>query len=516
MGIFTTIMVLLCATMPVGASTVQAVQPIIITEVQPGTAISASQEFIELYNQSSEPIDLSKDGWQVQIASSKATNWSGAKSIKLNGTFYPGTYVLLASTYVATGESKTYLQDYATATFSPGLAATSGHVRVGKTAPTGLQSIDALEWSTTDSSGKLVSPTIDSGSVYVLETAIAAGSSIKRALDENGVFKQVAPYAEMYIMSSCPSPTANNVAPTTEFTGQAPLATTIDTDNPACMADPSDDSGSSGSTVNPPSTEPPAILLPSEQQNALAGVSSKVATPQVPAGDVGLDAPRITELLSNPGAPHTDTADEFIELYNSNDRSFDLSGFILVATKTKHYTFPGGTVIPAHTFKAFFSSETHLTMSNSSGQIALDDPTGTLLSQTDTYISAKDNMAWALGNGVWQWTARPTPNAQNIIVPPSTKTKKTSFTSKAGTKVTTATASATTKMSKKKTTTTDMAMASDITQKRPLHPLTLAVVGGFAILYGAYEYRRDVANKFYQFRSYRAARRATRQASSGR
>jgi len=82
--------------------------PILITEMSPGTEVSASQEFIELYNQSTQAIDLNAGNWQLQIASSKATSWDKAKTISLDGTFYPGTYLLVSSDYKASGYNKSY------------------------------------------------------------------------------------------------------------------------------------------------------------------------------------------------------------------------------------------------------------------------------------------------------------------------------------------------------------------------------------------------------------------------
>lgn len=156
---------------------------------------------------------------------------------------------------------------------------------------------------------------------------------------------------------------------------------------------------------------------------SVAGVSAQDETITLPAADVGLAAPQISEVLPNPAPPQTDTDDEFIELYNSNDKDFDLSGFILqVGTTTQHkYTFPAGTIIGAKKFEAFFSDDTGLSLSNNSGQVALLDPSGNLLNQTDVYGTAKDGIAWVSADGLWQWTTSPTPSAVNKIAVPLVK-----------------------------------------------------------------------------------------------
>lgn len=496
-------------------------KPILITEVMPGTDASASEEFIEIYNQSKNAIDLTKDNWVIQITSSKATTWVGAKTVKLTGTLYPGTYAIIASTYTSSGVAKSYLPEYANAQFSAGLTASSGHIRVGKTAvapATGLQYVDIVEWSTKDANGALASPGVDEAVVFTLNEAIKANSSIKRILDSEERFIASGDPALDFMLSSCPSPTANSVAPATPIDPKVfePLSTTIDTTNPSCtpIEEGSGPEGNGG--IVSPTDEPPATLLPSETPTS-ATSSTGSASPSIPAADRGLQSPQITELLPNPGSPNTDAVDEFIELYNNNDASFDLSGFILYigATGSKHVKFPEGTTIAPHSFKAFFSSELHLSLSNSSGKVALMDPLGNQLYVTDDYGTAKDDTAWALAQGKWQWTTRPTPGATNVIAAPAATSKKATA-AKAKTSKTTAKTTSSRQKSAKSPAVADMAVASSLQPDTPLHPLTLAVVGSFALLYGAYEYRRDLANRFHQLRSYRTARRADRAKLEGR
>src|SRR5581483_6407909 len=82
---------------------------------------------------------------------------------------------------------------------------------------------------------------------------------------------------------------------------------------------------------------PPAIFV--------EATDDPTSGPVLPVSDIGLAAPVLNELLPNPAAPASDNEDEFIELYNSNSKTFDLSGFRLqVGTRTTHdYVFPAGT-----------------------------------------------------------------------------------------------------------------------------------------------------------------------------
>jgi hypothetical protein len=219
----------------------------------------------------------------------------------------------------------------------------------------------------------------------------------------------------------------------------------------------------------------------------------------LPATDIGLVAPQISEVLPNPAPPQTDAEDEFIELYNPNDKGFDLSGFMLqVGTTTLHsYSFPAGTVIASKKFQAFFSADTGLSLSNSSGQVSLLDPTGNVLNQTDVYGAAKDGYGWVSADGLWQWTTAPTPGAVNKITTPPTKNS-----SKAGSS------------SKKPASTRTLAAAPNSsnssgggTSVASLHPAILAGIGGLAVVYALYEYHNDLANQLDRLRRYREARR---------
>lgn len=517
---------------PVFASTLPPTETliypaIIITEMQPGSLNSASEEFIELYNQSPDTIDLTHGGWQLQIASSTANDWSKAKTLNLSGLFYPGTYYLLASNFSVSGDAKTYLQDYANGQFSSGLTASAGHLRlVNKTSLASSQATeDSLEWSTITNSGSLVAPFI-SGDGLKLTSDITPGSSIKRLTDTDGVFllNTGAALVTHFLVSSCPSPTSNDVPPSHPdilLDTAGPLPTTIDITNPSC-AIPQD----SGGTILPPSSSPPAILLPDDYSPPKAPGPST----QIPVVDNGLETPRLTELLPNPAAPQTDAEDEFIELYNPNAITFDLSGFILASglSGSQRYVFPAGSQLPSRSFAAFYASQTGVSLSNSSGQVKLYDPTGKQLDQTTVYTNAKEGQAWALAQDQWQWTDVPSPNSANTIHMPLSRTlntaakaKNTPLTDRVKTVAARVNAKkATPAVTKPKKTSHIAKNSATVVAKAsppssPFHMQIVALVSGGALLYGAYEYRHDLANRFYKLRSYRAARRALRRGDQG-
>jgi hypothetical protein len=248
-------------------------------------------------------------------------------------------------------------------------------------------------------------------------------------------------------------------------------------------------------------TSPPATIL-----GNLPGDGS--STPVMPPGDAGLQAPQLSELLPNPSGTGNDSTDEFIELYNPNDVPFDLTGFSLQAglTTLHLYTFPAGTMLPAKSFKAFYSAETGLSLSNTASQVGLLDPSGKVIGITEPYSKAKDGQTWALAKGKWYWTLQPTPNKANVVRQPgvkvtSTKKKAARTVTKTGTSMATAGPSE---------------AVDDADKEVLVHPWVLALVALGALLYGAYEYRRDLANRLFQLRGKLGVRRADRQATTGR
>ena len=89
-------------------------------------------------------------------------------------------------------------------------------------------------------------------------------------------------------------------------------------------------------------TSPPATIISTTEVDATDPASALLAAhaSQMPAADIGLSAPQISELLPNPAGTGNDATDEFIELYNPNDQPFDLSGFVLQTGLTTPATTP--------------------------------------------------------------------------------------------------------------------------------------------------------------------------------
>ena len=478
-----------------------ATAPVIITEVLTGTKTSGSQEFIELYNTTDEPIDLT--GWQLWYLSAQAADpnkpaSSGVIALGDNAS----TSVIAAHGYYVLSGRADYLAGVAQQFYTGTMAATGGNLRLlspDADNPCVLDLQDQIAWG---------------NGLYPQGLAVAApptGQSAGRLTYADGSYADTHNNVADFAIGT-PTPGQSNSGTVLSSSAAAapvlqpqPMFVPIS----GCTTPMPIGSGGDDSLQSPGDDDAPPATVVTQTQPA---GSSAPAAPMFPAADDGLVMPQLTELLPNPAPPATDANDEFIELYNSNGVAFDLSGFVLRVglTATHRYTFPLGTSIPPKTFAAFFSSQTGLSMSNSGGQAAFLDPFGKVLMQTDVYGTAKDGLAWALANGVWQWSTTPTPNAPNVVTGIVASSKKSAATNSNKTTATKTTAAKKPKAAKSKALSATGTTTGDAAPSATIHPAVLAGVAGFALLYGLYEYRQDMANKLYQFRANRTARRAAR------
>jgi hypothetical protein len=421
---------------------------------------SSNGQFVTLYNATNTELDMSK--YQLEYFNnydlSKATS---SKLIALSGTLPSHSY------YVVNDDSLLLCYQLTVDSISLGLSSTAGMVEVlafnqngpGGSVTPALQ--DYVGWSKTAASGAQTLPS-------------SVGAFLQRQ----------------------PTDAQHNPNIITAGAGSW-LSVQPDDNNPCNLVSTANTSIDipTGFSQLLPGSEPSATII-----NIAA--ESGQAAPSLPASDIGLMAPSVTELLPNPEGTGNDNTDEFIELYNPNTKAFDLSGFILQTglTTTHNFTLPPGTNLPAHGFAAFYSAKTGLSMSNTGGQSKLLDPFGNSISASGAYGTAKDGQTWALAKGKWYWTSQPTPGKANIIKQPADSKKSSKKTS------------AKTKGASTKTAAhlSSNGSAADESSMTPIHPWVLALIGGLALLYGTYEYRSDVANYLHQLRRNLAARRGDR------
>jgi hypothetical protein len=430
---------------------------------------SSNGQFITLYNSTGSTLDMSK--YQLEYFNhydlGKATS---SRLISLSGLVPPHGY------FMVNDSSLMLCYQMTVDSVSLGLSSTTGMIEVlgfNQATPGGSVSPDLQDyagWSKTAAAGAQTLPS--STNAFLQRLPVDASNNPAVGLAGGGTWQTV-------------QPDANNTCGLVGANGTTIIQT--------------------GLSQLLPSAEPAAIIV---SLNGDDNSSAPALSAVMPAADIGLMAPTITELLPNPAGTGNDTTDEFIEVYNPNNTSFDLSGFGLqVGTTSLHnYVFPAGTMLPPQGFTVFYSSVTGLSLSNSGSQAKLLDPFGNSIAASAVYGTAKDGLAWALANGKWYWTTKLTPGAANIITQPPASKKATA-------KAKSSKAASKTKASKKakvKTTAASQYGADDPASTTPIHAWTLALVAILALLYGIYEYRTDLANRIYQLRRYLRTRRSDR------
>lgn len=429
---------------------------------------SSNGQFVTLYNPGQQPVDMSR--YQLQYFNhydlGKATS---SKLIALSGTLPPHGY------YMVNDGPLLLCYQMMIDSVSLGLSSTAGSLQLiafnQSGAGGGVSSVlqDYISWSKTTASGTTTLPANTNS--FLLRQPFDINNNPD--IDEPGT-------GSWQVVQPDPGNACNLITNTgTSVAAPANHSTYLNGNEPPANSDWSYDDAPAANAI-------------------------------IPVSNIGLMAPRITELLPNPLGTGNDAEEEFIELYNPNNVSFDLSDSVLQTglTTLKSYTFPTGTILPANSFKAYYSETTSLSLSNTSSQAKLSDSLGNIIAATDTYTSAKDGQAWALANTKWQWTTSPTPNTNNNIKQPISK-KAAAAQAKAKTAKTKTTKLKTPKI-KKPSTTAASSFEDEEPSVIPVHTRTLALIIGLALLYGAYEYRTDLANRVHQLRRYLGSWRKNR------
>ncbi len=120
----------------------------------------------------------------------------------------------------------------------------------------------------------------------------------------------------------------------------------------------------------------------------------------------------ITELLPNPDG--SDNEQEFIEIYNDDDRDVDLAGWTLTDSSTD-YVF-GQQILTAGKYLAVDRPISKISLNNSAEEIKLISPDGQKVISAGFEDSAVSGSSWSLVDNNWSWTTTPTPNEKNILI----------------------------------------------------------------------------------------------------
>ncbi len=140
----------------------------------------------------------------------------------------------------------------------------------------------------------------------------------------------------------------------------------------------------------------------------------------------------LNEIMPSPEG--SDSENEWIELYNANNFEADISGWKIrdKIGAVKTYAFPENTKIEANSFLILKRPQIKISLNNEGDGLELLNPNGKIIDSID-YEKAKQGQSWSktendwpaespAGNQAgWQWTAKPTPGAANVIVKTTTQ-----------------------------------------------------------------------------------------------
>ncbi len=368
----------------------------VISHLNTGTTQVAKSEFVAIYNNSDQDIDIT--GWCLQYSSASdvtKTNLACLESADAN------TKLILSKFSYARFASNEFISGTAgfTAdkTFSAGMSSTAGHVRLLDATK---KEIDKLAWGTTAVSPESVASDAHvSGQMLVRKPITSSqflqdlennqqdfSSKIISEIPASGIYEQV---VEVDLCS--------NLAGV-----QLSLPGGYQLINDECIKDICQNIDGLQTSL------PEGYELTDDQtcQKIIPKENSKLL---------------ITELL--PNASGVDTGHEFVEIYNPNQHTVDIAGYTLNldTSSPKSYVFKPQFLSPL-SYNIFSDILTDITLPNSTASLKLISPAGQVVSETDTYSSPKDDQTWALINDVWQYTNRPTPAGLNLasLIEPST------------------------------------------------------------------------------------------------
>ncbi len=434
---------------------------ILIIEVQTASAESSSDEFVELFNPNDQVIDL--EGLLLQYRSASGSSW--LKKATLSGQIEPRGRFLVGTYGQVSHEMST------------GLASGGGHVRIYDEATETTQ--DKIGWgSALDSEG-------------FAAVAADAGQSLKRMLDEDGFFVDTNNNSLDMFVSETPTP---------QFDQQPEIIE----EDPEPESESDAEEGQEEDTEQDETTDEQDVDETEEEVSEPPVVVDKPA--QYAAKLV------ITELFIDPEKPQTDAEDEFVEIQNLSSETVSLEGYTIQTGNDYRYSFTIPDIgLLAGEHLAFYSIDTGLILSNSSGGARLLDPNQDVVFETAPYDNAKGGVSWAISSdGNWGWAAIPTPDAPNATELSTTATLARQVAREVSKSTSRATSTGSIKSgsgSSSDDVVRDIYVEPEEEPQNEVNNRLLAGMGGLTVLYAGYEYRRDLGNRIYQIRRYFAGRR---------
>lgn len=409
-------LLLVASQLSIFAETAQASQGsgVAITQVQAGDV--SEERFVELYNNTDEPVDIT--GWCLRYVSgsSEVLSYSGATSMRACFTADSSIQHLLlpARSYILIASSQTGLQaDYELA---GGMGVgSSGKVYV---VDGNAKVVDLFGWGDATKSAEGVPKTYGGNDAVVYER-LQSALGVYVDINNNSMdFFNSVPRAQY---------TTGSIVEVDDVCQNIPEIQVVVPDgmvlsaNWQCNAESVDlcDNIDGIQLVLGPGMEvddandchqDACLNLPGFQSVVPDGFQTDVHNLLCSLNILPL---RVTELLPNPDGD--DKNNEFIEIYNPNNTAVDLTYhvFHIGGDYVKTYSFPIGSSIEPKGYIALYNKDISFTLTNTLSSLRLRSLDNIHTYDVPEYGSAPSGEAWALIDGKWQYTNNPTPGAPN-------------------------------------------------------------------------------------------------------
>lgn len=331
---------------------------VVISEIAwMGSPASASDEWIELYNATLEPIDIT--GWVLQES-------DGSPEIILEGQIEAGAYFLLERTDDDTVAHVAADHLYAGALNNSDRTLTLYDLE-------GVV-IDMASWSAAGPGDNAEDKPMERSADGTWATSLVVGGTPKA---ENSVW-----YGEESEQESEPEPEQESEPESDPETHE---------EVPPSSLPPQYGGSHTGEPVN---------TVPQEET---AGTNTSISA-----------SLRLSEIVADPEG--SDSEGEFVEIYNTGTSSASLEGWSIRDASGRTLILTGE--IAAGAYIAFLSKHTNLPSLNNDGDvIELLDPSGTRRDGIE-YTDAPEGFSLSFFAHGWDWTSVATPNAENILQRP--------------------------------------------------------------------------------------------------
>ena len=415
-------------------------QSIVISQIKLGDDISARNEFIELYNNSTNDVEITN--WCLYYQSSSLRTEKLACFVPDNSQthlFLPGYGSVLAVSSELASSPTALIGDVS---FSATLSGTAGYITVVNDAD---EEIDKVGWG--ESTAELdLAPAAPSGNVLsrkpIKETVLLQDTDVNFDDFEIILPKNVYSYGSVYeIDDFCknidgfqkivpdgydidkngdcillPVDVCLNLEGLQE---DVPVGNGLD-ENGDCKPDVC-------ANIDGIQLVLPANMIADETKNCtevdlcpnLLEVQPALAEGYYLSekGNCYLNvlALQISEVL--PNITGSDDGKEFIEIFNPNDVGVDLSNYMIsvgLDGNEKYFEFPIGSTIKPNQYLAFYNLEIKFSLKNTADLVRIYSIDKVLIDETALYESPKTDESWAKIDEIWQYTNRVSPNSENL------------------------------------------------------------------------------------------------------